>query len=289
MTGDDQAAATAGGYPPELARLTATEGGRFSVLRYGPGPDQFGELWSAAGDGPHPVVALLHGGYWRSRYRLDVMHALAADLQRRGLTAWNIEYRRVGGPGGGWPGTFEDVAAAFDALADHAAAHGLDLGRVAVVGHSAGGQLALWLAGRARLGRGGAGALPGGPPRVSPAVVVALAGVCDLVAANRRRLSDNAVAGLLGGDHERWPERYRVASPTALLPLGVRQILVHGTADTSVPFTLSADHRAAASAAGDDCTLLELPGVDHFALIDPGSMAWRATMRALGDALATAG
>lgn len=288
MTGNDRAAATGRDYPPELARLTATGGGRFSVVRYGAAPDQFGELWPAAGHGPHAVVALVHGGYWRSRYRLDVMHALAADLQRRGLTAWNLEYRRVGTPGGGWPGTLEDVAAAFDVLADLAAPHRLDLGRVAVVGHSAGGQLALWLAGRARLASGGAMAVPGGPPRVAPAVVVALAGVCDLVAANRRRLSDNAVAGLLGGDHEQWPDRYRIASPTALVPLGVRQILVHGAADTSVPFEISADHQAAASAAGDDCTLLELSGVDHFALIDPGSMAWEATIRALGEALAGA-
>jgi acetyl esterase/lipase len=287
MTGDNQAAATGRDYPPELARLTATGRGRFSVVRYGAGPDQFGELWPAAGDGPHAVVALVHGGYWRSRYRLDVMHALAADLQRRGLTAWNLEYRRVGTPGGGWPGTLEDVAAAFDALADLAAPHRLDLGRVTVVGHSAGGQLALWLAGRARLA-GGAVAVPGGPPRVAPAVVVALAGVCDLVAANRRRLSDNAVAALLGGDHEQWPDRYSIVSPTALLPLGVRQILVHGTADTSVPFEISADHQAAASAAGDDCTLLELSGVDHFALIDPTSTAWETIIGALGEAVARA-
>jgi acetyl esterase/lipase len=288
MTGDDEAAATGWDYPPELARLTATEGGRFGVLRYGAGPDQFGELWPAAGNGPHTVVALLHGGYWRSRYRLDVMHALAADLQRRGLTAWNLEYRRVGTPGGGWPGTLKDVAAAFDALADLAAPHRLDLGRVAVVGHSAGGQLALWLAGRARLAGGGAVAVPGGPSRVAPAVVVALAGVCDLVAANRRRLSDNAVAALLGGDHEQWPDRYSIASPAALLPLGVRQILVHGTADTSVPFEISADYQAAASAACDDCTLLTLSGVDHFALIDPGSRAWATIVRALGEAVARA-
>jgi acetyl esterase/lipase len=271
-------------YPPELARLTATAGARLLVERYGHAPEQVGELWPGAGatpdGGPHPVVVLVHGGFWRARWRLDLMHALAADLQRRGAAVWNLEYRRVGSPGGGWPGTLEDAAAGFDALHDLAARHRLDLDRVAVVGHSAGGHLALWLAGRSRLRRD-----PGARPRLRPALAVALAGVCDLVEAARLHLSQDAVADLLGGGPDERPEAYRHASPAALLPLGVPQVLVHGTADASVPFAISERYAAATRAAGDACELVALDGVDHFALIDPGSAAWEQTLRRLGGVL----
>jgi len=279
-------------YPAELARLTATAGGELVVERYGGSAEQVGELWPAAPgdpggrgdpagpDAPRPVAVLVHGGYWRARWRLDLMHGVAADLQRRGVAVWNLEYRRVGSAGGGWPGTFEDVAAGFDALDDLAGRYHLDLDRVAVIGHSAGGQLALWLAGRARLERG-----PGARPRLLPALAVALAGVCDLVEAARRHLSEDAVVELLGGRPEERPEAYRLGSPAALLPLGVPQVLVHGTADASVPFEISERYTAAARAAGDTCELLALDGVDHFALIDPASAAWRATVERLGGVL----
>jgi acetyl esterase/lipase len=267
-------------YPQELARLTTTAGGRLVVERYGRAAEQIGEMWPVRSGGPHPVAVLVHGGYWRSRYRLDVMHALAADLQRRGLVAWNLEYRRVGSAGGGWPGTFDDAAAGFDALGDLAGRYDLDLGRVAVVGHSAGGHLALWLAGRSRLEGG-----PGARPRLLPALAVALAGVCDLVEAARRHLSQDAVVDLLGGGPRERPEAYRRASPAALLPLGVPQVLVHGTADESVPFDISERYVAAARAAGDTCELIALEGVGHFALIDPASAAWRRTLERLSQAL----
>lgn len=226
---------------------------RFDVIRYGPQAEQFGELWSPSGAGPHPVVMLLHGGFWRRRYGLDIMHGLADDLRRRGMAAWNVEYRRVGSPGGGWPGTFDDVAAAYDAL---------DPEPAAIVGHSAGGHLALWLGARRR-----------------PGVVVALAGVCDLEAAGWLHLSHDAVNELLGGNR---PERRRAADPVALVPLGVRQVLLHGTADDIVPVSVSRSYAAAAEAAGDDCTLVELPGVDHFAFLDPASGAWALAVSALG-------
>src|SRR6266516_3198408 len=103
------------GYPDELARLTRHPGEPPRRFAYGPRADQLAQLWAPSGPGPHPVVALVHGGYWRERYRLDVMHAMAADLRAHGVAAWNLEYRRVGGEGG-WPATFEDVAAGFDAL-----------------------------------------------------------------------------------------------------------------------------------------------------------------------------
>lgn len=271
-------------YPEEYARLTPTEGGELVVERYGDAPEQFGELWPArvppADEGPQPVVVLLHGGYWRSRYRLDLMHAAAADLQRRGLAAWNLEYRRMDSPGGGWTGTFDDVAAGFDFLGDLADRHRLDLGRVAVVGHSAGGHLALWLAGRPRLvGR------PGAPPLLPPALAVALAGICDLEEACRQGLSDDAVVQLLGGRPEDRAEAYRQASPLALLPLGVPQILVHGTADDAVPFEISQRYADAARAAGDACELIALDGVGHRSLIDPASDAWHLTVERLEHAL----
>jgi acetyl esterase/lipase len=250
---------------------------QFEIVRYGADPDQFGQLWPAAGAGPAPapVVVLLHGGYWRRRYGLDLMQPLAADLSARGYAVWNLEYRRVGAPGGGWPGTFLDVAAGLDALVG-LAGRGLDPAGVAVVGHSAGGHLALWACDRPRVG----GAEPAGP-RLRPAFAVSLAGVCDLIEAARRRLSGGAVLDLLGGDPERVPDRYRRTCPTLLLPFGVRQLVVHGTDDADVPFAFGRRYAAAAGAAGDECELLALPEVGHFALIDPGSAAWAAVAERL--------
>ena len=248
-------------------------------LAYGPGPLQFGDLWLPAGEGsagPHPTAIVIHGGYWRNRYGLDLMDGLGADLARRGIAAWNIEYRRIGDEGGAWPGTFLDVARAADHLLHLAPRYGLDLARVAALGHSAGGHLALWLAGRSRVPPG---ALPEEPDRdegtACPVVgVVSLAGVTDLARCWRLNLSRGAAGELLGGGPDDVPERYAAASPAELLPLGVPQVLVHGTADDAVPPELSVDYAAKARAAGDDVTLRVLPGVDHFAVIDPNSAAW---------------
>ena len=234
--------------------------------RYGAGPDQFGEL-TVRGGAAAPVVVLLHGGFWRARYTLDLMRPLAADLVGRGYATWNLEYRRADSPGADWPATLADVAAGVDALAALADDHPLDLERVVLVGHSAGGQLALWAAAQQL--------------RVRPAVVVSLAGVLDLRAAARERLGRDAVVAFLGGTPDEVPQRYEEASPRTLLPLGVPQLLVHGTADDRVPVDQSRSYAATAADAGDKCRLLELDGVDHMALIDPASDAWRRT----GDAL----
>ena len=210
---------------------------RSETVRYGTEPDQFGQLWPAAGTAP--VVVLLHGGYWRQRYRLDLMEPLAADLNARGYAVWNLEYRRIGAPGGGWPHLFRDVAAGIDALAG-LADRGLDLARVALAGHSAGGHLALWAC-TART-------------RVTPGFAVSLAGVCDLVEAARQRLSRGAAVELLGGGPDEVPDRYREACPTLRLPLGVRQLVVHGTEDGDVPFEFGPRYVAAARATAS-CSL----------------------------------
>jgi acetyl esterase/lipase len=241
--------------------------------RYGSHPSQVAELTLPAGP-VRGVAVVVHGGFWRAAYGLELGRPLAADLAATGLAAWNVEYRRVGA-GGGWPTTLDDVATALDALAgpgQEAAGGALPLDRVVAVGHSAGGQLATWLAARPGLPadtRWAAGA-------VRLRGVVSQAGVLDLVDASARAVGRGAVEDLLGGRPEVVPDRYALASPTARVPIGVPVICVHGTADGNVPIRQSERYVAAATAAGDRAELVALPGVDHFAVIDPGSPAWLA-------------
>lgn len=233
-------------------------------LDYGPDPRQFGELTLPAGDGPAPVVMVVHGGFWRSSYGLELGRPLAVDLANHGFAAWNVEYRRVG-DGGGWTATFDDVAAALDRLAG--ADPRLDLDRVVAVGHSAGGHLVAWLASRP--------GLPAGAPGAGSAVrlrgAVSQAGVLDLVDAVEQGVGGSAVTDLMGGTPEEFPDRYAVGSPVARVPIGVPVVCVHGTADGNVPIRQSERFTAVS---GDE--LVTLPGVDHFAVIDPSTDAWRA-------------
>jgi acetyl esterase/lipase len=261
----------------EILDLPAPTGRR---IAYGPEPSHFGELRLPSGPGPHPTVILLHGGYWRARYDLAYLGQAAAALTATGFATWNVEYRRLGEPGGGWPDTFLDVAAAADFLRHLAPGHGLDLGRVITLGHSAGGQLALWLAGRSRV------------PMDSPIAtdnplgltgVVALAPVCDLARAWELGLSDGAVAALLGGSPDRYPERHAAASPLALLPLGIPQILLHGEDDEDVPIELSRRYAAAACASHDPVNLNAVPATGHFELVDPRTVQWNEVIRAVHE------
>ena len=228
-------------------------------ISYGPGEFQFGELRVPAGTGPHPVAIVIHGGYWRAGYGLKHIGHLCAALTKAGVATWSLEYRRVGNPGGGWPGTFDDIRDGARHLRQIALAKKLDLKRVIATGHSAGGHLVLWLARQAAVELRG---------------VVPLAPVADLRRAYELQLGNQAVMELLGGSPKDRPERYQAGSPSDLLPLKVRQRLLHGLEDNIVPISLSQEYVSAARAKGDDATLQELRGMGHFELIDPRSAAW---------------
>jgi acetyl esterase/lipase len=244
---------------------------------YGPGADQFLEVTLPPGGAPAPVAVVLHGGFWRARYGVELARPLAADLAARGWAAVAVEYRRVGA-GGGWPTTLDDVAAALDALpgigwAGEDTAARLDLTDVTVIGHSAGGHLAAWAAGRGRLPAGA----PGAGPRVAVTAAVLQAGVLDLTAAVAADLGAGATVGFLGGTPAEVPGRYAAADPVRLLPTGVPELCVHGAADTTVPLEQSERYAAAAGALGDRVEVTVVPG-DHMAVIDPAGEAWRRTV-----------
>ncbi len=185
-------------------------GDRGTRIPYGPGPSQFGDLRLPAGAGPHPVLVVIHGGFWRAGFGHNLLDSMCEVLSRDGWATWNIEYRRVGEDGGGWPGTFLDVAAAADHLRELAGPHAIDLRTVVTVGHSAGGHLALWAAARHKLPPGGT------LHRASPLPIkgaVSLAGVPDLRKAAELKLGGDAVSDLLGGSPAAVPDRYAAASP----------------------------------------------------------------------------
>jgi acetyl esterase/lipase len=268
------------------------------VLRYGELPEQVADLRLPEAFGREtvpeppawPLVIFLHGGFWRAAFDRTHTGPLAAALAAEGFAVCTPEYRRVGQVGGGWPGTLDDIAAAVDLLPGLAAAAtgGLvDPARALLGGHSAGGHLALWAASRHRL--------PANSPwrsrRSSPAVVVGLAAVSDLIACYQQRLGDGAAVALIGGGPERYPDRYAAADPALLLPIGVRVRLVHGTADDRVPCQLSLDYAARARAAGDTVDCETLPGIGHFEVIDPLSTVWPRVVAAFRDQFsgATAG
>jgi acetyl esterase/lipase len=235
------------------------------TVRYGTHPDQIADVRvPPAGRAPTgPLVIFIHGGFWRAAYDRSHTGPLAADLAARGYPVATIEYRRVGQPGGGWPGTLDDVAAAVERVPDlvsdqiGAAAH-----RPVLAGHSAGGHLALWYASRAH-----------GAEDPALRGVLALAPVADLALAYRLGLGDGAVAALLGGGPADAPDRYASAQPGRP---AVPVIIVHGAEDDVVPVAVSRVY------AWEGMKLIELPGVEHYAVIDPDSSAWSAVVGALG-------
>ena len=245
-------------------------------IAYGDDPLQFGELRLPEGKGPHPVAVVIHGGCWFSEYDIRHVGNFAAALTKTGVATWVLEYRRIGDAGGGWPGTFEDVARGADYLRVLGRSYPLDLKRVVVVGHSAGAQLALWLAARRQL--------PKSSPLYAPKPlplrgVISLAGITDMKAFRPR--CDDAVSQLLGGPPEKFPQRYQQTSPIELLPLGVRQWLFHGARDRIVPVGQSREYEAAAKKRGDHVKLTVLDDAGHFELIAPQSSAWHAVEEAV--------
>ncbi|MFF4043677.1 alpha/beta fold hydrolase [Streptomyces sp. NPDC001816] len=270
------------------------------TVAYGAHPSQVGELYLPPGEGPFPVVVLVHGGFWTALFDRRQVVGLADDLVGLGYAVWNIEYRRIGESGGGWPGTFLDVAAAVDAVAGIDPS--VDAGKVIVVGHSAGGQLATWAAHRSVLPP----AAPGANPRVKPIGAVSLAGVLDLVAADTAKLGSSladpdaepsagapepsdpavrpAVAAevrdgvarvLLSGSAADVSDRYSQASPAELPPAEVPVLVIHGADDEGVPPSYSRAYADAQSARGADVRFVEVPETTHFDVIDPASPSWR--------------
>jgi len=255
-------------------------------VTYGGAQQQFGELRVPPGPGPHPVLVLIHGGCWHRSFDLQYFSQLAEALTREtGAATWNIEYRRLGDPGGGWPGTFLDVANATDQIRALAERHHLDPSRVVALGHSAGGQLALWLAARDQLP---AGSAPYRPNPMKLRGVVGLSAITDLSSFSRSSGGCNAAVGeLLGGPPERQVLRYQQASPQALLPLGVPQWLIQGADDPIVPAASVRAYQKAAQDAGDTVELSEIPGAGHFEPALPGSSAWPSLLKAVRAALGT--
>jgi len=268
------------GQSDTVATAPACSVGRVQRHRYdyGQDPSQWGELFLPdlpAGGKHRGVVVVIHGGYWRSTYGAELGEPLARDLAEHGMAAWNLEYRRAGN-GGGWPGTFQDILAGIDKLAALAGPHSLDLGRVVALGHSAGGHLAVWAAGRNRLDRLGAAEareVENGADGVRLTGVVSQSGVLNLAEAERLRLSNGAVGNLLGGPPSDFPGRHGMADPMAALPLDVPVYAVHTTEDEDVPLVMSTTYVDASRSGPVPAQLVTVPG-DHFALIDPAAEAY---------------
>jgi acetyl esterase/lipase len=260
-------------------------------VKYGPGDLQFGDLFlPSLRDGRRaPVVVFIHGGWWKNQYGLEYGGHLCQALKHSGIAAWSIEYRRVGDSGGGWPGTFEDTAAGFDFLGNLAKTYPLDLNHVAVAGHSAGGHLAFWLAGRPNI--------PESSPLHRPQPALAMHGVVALAGAVDLRLTidlsgyftfahdKREVETFLGGSPSEAPDRYRAGNPGDLLPITTPQWLVQGTEDDQIPPRLPDRWAERGRRMGERVTLDMIPGADHFDVVDPESRAWPRVQEALRAAL----
>lgn len=240
-----------------------------TVIHYGSDSLQFGELYRGHGR-PGPVMVFVHGGCWLSAFDRKHARSLAAAVAARGVTVWNLEYRRVGNPGGGWPGTFDDIATGVDYVRNLVGPFGLDTTRMVVAGHSAGGHFALWVASRGKLPSG-----PGSRTPLRPRAILALAGVPNLadVASSKEPVCGDAVARLMGGSPADHAEAYHLASPDQWLPFGIRQVVLTGADDRIVPPDLSRTFAAKATSAGDKVELVVVPGAGHFEVVSPGTPA----------------
>ncbi|MFF4870120.1 alpha/beta hydrolase family protein [Streptomyces sp. NPDC003444] len=271
------------------ARDAAEEASAFShpavapdaTAAYGDHPDQVVDFYAPRdGRDRAPLVVALHGGAWRAPYDRAHLSPFADFLARRGFAVASVEYRRGGGlprqggtapVAGRWPETFDDVAAALDAVPELAAAHlpRADTGRIVLTGHSAGGQLALWAAARHVLPAGSPWRLPAPPPLRG---VVALAPIAHFARAVELGVCGGAVTELLGGP-EAYGERAASADPAALLPTGIATTVVQGREDVVVPYAVADAYAEAAAKAGEAVGLTLLEETGHFPLVDPATDA----------------
>jgi len=251
-------------------------------IAYGNSREQYGELRVPAGAGPHPIAIIIHGGCFKAAYATaDYAAPIGDALKDEGIASWNIEYRRLGDPGGGWPGTYRDVGRAVDHLRTLAKPYHLDLSRVVVVGHSAGGHLAMWAAGRSRVPKQSA-LYTANPLPIRGAVD--LAGPLDLsahIAEYEGLCRDSVITSLMGGTPATRPERYAQASPIKLLPFGLPQVLVLGTYEDFVPMPLMRAYANTARKAGDSVRVVHVRGAGHFEIASTRSYAWPPVMRAI--------
>jgi len=240
------------------------------IIRYGAEQSQFVEVYEPRGEPTADTTVLIHGGYWRHRYGAELMHPLVSAFRSRGSTVVNLEYRRVGElPDPAWPHLSADVLSGIEFAIDLMP---MVEATLTIVGHSAGGQLALWAAGQNAL-----------IERRDVTTVVALAPLGDLVSADRQRLSNHATAELLGGTSDEVAHRYEQASPLEQLPIGARLVLVHGNHDQHVPVEQTTAFSRAAEAAGDDVTTILDEAIDHFDVINPTHAIWKRIFAELGD------
>ena len=242
-----------------------------ATISYGEAALQVADVWIPEGAGPHKLVLMVHGGCWQTEIAdRRIMNWIAGDLRGRGYAVWNIDYRGVDRPGGGYPGTFQDAGAAADSLRAHAAQYRLDLSRIVAIGHSAGGHLALWLAGRPRLPQGS-------PLRIADPLpihdVISLGGLPDLEEAARSENGcGNAVIRQLTSGH------YADTSVPRLGPLGVRQALINGLQDRVIPTAYAEGYAAPMRALGDDVGVRMIDRTGHVELIAPETAAWAAAV-----------
>lgn len=249
------------------------------VHAWGDDPLQFAELRLPEGDGPHPVVVLVHGGCWLAQYDIGHLRAMADTLTESGVATWALEFRRIGNDGGGWPGTFLDVAHGLDALREVAEDHDLDLDRVVVAGHSAGGHLALWLAARHRLPTDSPLYVPDPLPIRG---VIGLAPAADLELTHRNQTCSGAAEQLVGGTPEEFPERYHHGSPAALLPLGLPQLIINGAHDEGW-LIVSRAYQEKARAVGEEVPIVVPAEAGHFELVMPTSVTFPTVRQAILD------
>jgi acetyl esterase/lipase len=254
---------------------------------YGRDPSQFADLRFPNGKGPFPLLFVVHGGFWQSAYDLSHIGHLCAAFTHKGIITSSIEYRRIGNPGGGWPGTFLDISLATrNILQEMSKDSRFDQARTAIIGHSAGGHLALWLVGSHRISKG---SHLHNDQKQDIRNAISLAGVSDLRLAWKKKLGHGTVTRLMGGTPDEQPDRYNAGSPIELIPTGATQILVHGTADDTVPVSQSEAFVEKAEKLGDRATLVKLEGVGHYEPIDPESEAWPFVAKAVITLLGAGG